>query len=115
MITVECPKCKMAMEVPDTAAGARGKCRKCGGIVQVPSGVQKICIGCGADVSAAKRVKDDAGQYRCTNCYQQIASQAKTAEIESLSTQLFEIKRARRIGNVVALCVGTPVLASAII
>jgi hypothetical protein len=36
-IPVTCPSCGHQTKAPDTAAGKRGKCPKCGGVVQVPS------------------------------------------------------------------------------
>ncbi len=117
MITVECPKCSTAMEVPATAAGARGKCTKCGGTFQVPSRTQKVCKGCKVDVSAAKRVKDDQGQYYCENCYQKKTddAQSRNAEIEKISAEFNQVKRARRIGNTIVLFVWTPVVLALVV
>lgn len=36
MIKFSCPECGHTMKVPPTAAGKRGKCKQCGGVVQVP-------------------------------------------------------------------------------
>jgi hypothetical protein len=67
-IAVECSSCKTVAQVPDSAAGAQGKCRKCGRLVHVP--VKKICNVCGADVSGLKRHKDCAGNYFCEPCWE---------------------------------------------
>jgi hypothetical protein len=37
MIAFDCPKCGFAMKAPDTAAGKRGPCKKCGETVTVPA------------------------------------------------------------------------------
>lgn len=43
-IAVECPTCKAVAQVPDEAAGARGRCRRCGGIVQVPRSEERVHV-----------------------------------------------------------------------
>jgi len=37
-IQFQCPHCRHALQLPDSAAGKQGKCPKCGGVVTVPSG-----------------------------------------------------------------------------
>jgi hypothetical protein len=70
-ISVVCSKCKTEAQVPDSAAGAKGKCRVCGSIVVVPSKSLKTCVGCGADVSQTKRIKDERSHYLCEKCHAQ--------------------------------------------
>lgn len=88
-ITVECPSCKHKAVVPNTAAGAKGKCASCGAVVHVPSGHRKICAGCGADVSSAKRVKDPAGHYFCEICWEVQAQPAPAKRTCSACGQFF--------------------------
>src|SRR5216110_1157614 len=52
-IVVECPQCNTKAEVPDTAAGAKGKCRTCGAVVHVPGVRRKLCCSCGIDVTVS--------------------------------------------------------------
>ena len=35
-IEVFCPQCNTKMNAPESAAGKKGKCKKCGGVVEVP-------------------------------------------------------------------------------
>lgn len=41
-ISVRCPSCSRALNVPDTAAGKRGKCPGCGNAVQIPGANQAV-------------------------------------------------------------------------
>jgi hypothetical protein len=67
-ISVICSKCGTRAEVADSVAGAKGKCRVCGGIVHVP-GTAKFCHGCGMGVAGRKRGKDHDGNYYCEPCW----------------------------------------------
>lgn len=42
----------------------------------MPRTVEKICVICGKDVSAAKRTKDAAGRYYCNDCYAKVSAAA---------------------------------------
>jgi hypothetical protein len=42
MIEVVCPACTFVARVPDTAAGAQGRCRKCGNVVRVPAATARV-------------------------------------------------------------------------
>ncbi len=42
--------------------------------------VQKICVGCSADVSNKKRVKDTEGNYYCQSCYEAKSGAKKIAQ-----------------------------------
>jgi hypothetical protein len=70
-IKVSCSSCGSVAQLPDDAAGRRGKCRACGSIVQVPSTSRtvKVCVICGTDVTGAKRTKDASGNYFCGPCW----------------------------------------------
>lgn len=77
-ILVCCPGCKAEARVPAASAGKRGKCRKCGGVVTVPSPSDPIparsasattCLLCGADLSDSERTKDAAGNHFCVDCW----------------------------------------------
>lgn len=88
-ITFTCPQCNTVSEVPDSAAGARGKCRACGSVVHVPAVVAKVCADCGADVSHERRTKDAEGRYYCNLCWmarqnEQVERNVEAAE--SIST-----------------------------
>ncbi len=70
-INVTCPNCHAVAEVPDSAAGARGKCRACGETVRVPARhVAKHCVVCSVDVARLPRTKDAQGNYYCQSCYE---------------------------------------------
>jgi hypothetical protein len=58
--------------LPDSAGGKLGRCKQCGAIVRVPlaESQRKYCSVCRADISLAKRVKDDQGHYHCLECWQ---------------------------------------------
>lgn len=70
-IVASCPGCSRTIQVPDDAAGKKGKCRACGSVVIVPDmpGRAKTCTVCGVDVSKQKRTKDEAGNYFCQPCW----------------------------------------------
>lgn len=68
-IKIGCPKCGEKTEVPDSAAGSRGKCCACGSVVQVPPKAPKLCSVCGIDVSRQPRTKDAHGHYFCNPCW----------------------------------------------
>jgi|GEM_PF-5878694 len=68
-ITVVCHKCGTLATVPDSAAGMQGKCERCGNVIHVPGGTKKTCCVCRADVSTAKRTKDESGNYYCVACW----------------------------------------------
>jgi hypothetical protein len=72
MLKAPCPRCKHVTHLPDSAGGKLGRCKQCGAIVRVPlaDAQRKFCCVCRADVSRAKRVKDRAGRYHCTACWQ---------------------------------------------
>ncbi len=59
----KCPLCRGAM--PDARGEAR--CPRCGELV-LPS-VRKLCATCGSDVTHGKRVRDEAGEYYCHDCW----------------------------------------------
>lgn len=61
-----CPRCRAVMP----ASAERGRCHKCGEMV-VPA-ARKLCFRCGTDITAAKRVKDDAGEYYCHPCWEDL-------------------------------------------
>jgi hypothetical protein len=71
-IKAPCPRCKHVSHLPDSAGGKLGRCKQCGAIVRVPlaDAQRKFCCVCHADVSEAKRVKDERRQYYCTACWQ---------------------------------------------
>lgn len=47
MIALECPNCKLSLQIPDEYAGKAGNCRQCGAPVVVPiSGANKACPFC---------------------------------------------------------------------
>ena len=99
-IAFECSACKARYNIPDQQAGKKLRCPKCKAIVLAPAPAgaaapasvaraaapakvavarapaaaaasQKICVVCHEDVSARKRIKDDAGDYHCESCWQQ--------------------------------------------
>src|SRR5439155_7797311 len=76
-----CPQCNTKAEVPDTAAGAKGKCRTCGAVVHVPGVRRKLCCSCGIDVTSIKRWKDSEGQYYCDKCWQSRAEPSNEAAV----------------------------------
>ncbi|HEX8915521.1 MAG TPA: hypothetical protein VF796_24420 [Humisphaera sp.] len=51
--------------MPDSRGEAR--CPRCGEMV-LPA-IRKLCAGCGADVTRAKRTRDEAGEYYCLDCW----------------------------------------------
>ncbi len=67
-ISITCPQCQTEAVVPDSAAGCKGTCRVCGGIVRVPP-PRRLCSSCDADISDAKRIKDNNGNYLCETCW----------------------------------------------
>ena len=74
-ISFSCKGCGASGVVPDSAAGMKGTCEKCGATVLVggvpaKAGVQKVCVMCGTDVAGKKRTKDTAGSYYCQPCWQ---------------------------------------------
>jgi hypothetical protein len=79
-MTLNCPQCNSSFRVPETLAGKDGKCRQCGAVVRVPqsdAGI-RVCTGCGADISHARRVKDKVGNYFCEPCWAtHVSSHAK--------------------------------------
>jgi putative Mn2+ efflux pump MntP len=76
-IAVQCAGCGNMARVPDTAAGMRGKCGKCGIIIIVPGAqsTAKLCHACGVDVANAHRTKDLDGRYFCDACWQRTNDQ----------------------------------------
>lgn len=68
-IVVECPRCKTKADMPDSAAGAKGKCRGCGAVVHVPK-ARKKCCSCGMDITHSPRWKDAEENYYCDICWQ---------------------------------------------
>jgi hypothetical protein len=85
-IAIACPSCGSTYQVPDTAAGAQGKCRGCGAVVHVPAKSAKVCTSCGMDVSHQPRTKDEQGHYYCNPCWTALASNAaQSADGESFS------------------------------
>src|SRR5688500_11868383 len=52
-IKVTCNACGQTATAPDSAAGARGRCRKCGGVVKVPTarGAELSCAGDAYDLA----------------------------------------------------------------
>lgn len=83
-IKAPCPRCKHVTHLPDSAGGKLGRCKQCGAIVRVPlaESQRKYCSVCRADISLAKRVKDDQGRYHCLECWQACldAANANSAE-----------------------------------
>ena len=67
-IAFSCGSCNSRIELPETAAGKRGKCQTCGEILTVPALSSKRCSVCGKDVSQIKRTKNAAGHYFCAEC-----------------------------------------------
>ncbi len=67
-ISITCPKCGTTAIVPDTAAGAKARCKHCGHVVQIPVQAPKECCMCGVDVTHQKRVRDEDGSYYCEDC-----------------------------------------------
>jgi ribosomal protein L37E len=58
-----CPLCRGVM--PDSRGESR--CPRCGELVV--AAVRKLCATCGTDVSRAKRVRGDDGEYYCHPCW----------------------------------------------
>ena len=78
-ITVRCISCGKASLAKDELAGKKVKCR-CGAMLDVPAAKQqKICHGCGADITNAKRGKDQQGNYYCEVCFKSRVEAAKVA------------------------------------
>lgn len=69
MITVTCPECLVAHQVPDEAEGSVGTCMDCGATVEVPIVNKKTCAACEKDITREKRAKDPAGNYYCVTCF----------------------------------------------
>ena len=61
-VLAKCPLCRAVM--PEGRGEAR--CPRCGELV-LPA-VRKLCAGCGADVTHAKRVRD-GHEYYCHDCW----------------------------------------------
>lgn len=59
----KCPLCRAVM----TEQRGEARCPRCGELV-LPA-VRKLCAGCGGDITHAKRVRDDAGEYYCHDCW----------------------------------------------
>lgn len=89
-MSVKCSGCDTVARVPTDAAGKRGRCRTCGGVVVVPApaSVAKICTVCRIDVSQRKRQKDQAGHYYCEHCARQISEQRRNAEAQQSTESL---------------------------
>lgn len=70
-IKAPCPRCKHVTHLPDSASGKLGRCKQCGAIVRIPiaDSQRKFCCVCRGDVTQAKRVKDERGQYYCEPCW----------------------------------------------
>jgi ribosomal protein S27E len=75
-IRVSCPSCRTEAIVPDDAAGKKGKCRKCGGIVRVPQSYIRAnpvpvatvwCAVCGRDTPYPE-VVEYQGEAICKPC-----------------------------------------------
>lgn len=84
-IVITCPSCGVESQANVADAGTRGKCRACGGVVQVPGRARKTCCACGVDVSGQPRTKDTQGQYYCNPCWsdrQAAAAAAVTPTVE---------------------------------
>ena len=58
-----CPLCRAVM--PESRTESR--CPRCGELV-LPA-VRKLCTTCGKDVTREKRVRDEAGEYYCHDCW----------------------------------------------
>lgn len=97
-IAIRCAECGENAEVPDTAAGARGKCRACGAAVQVPPKVPKVCCACGINVSGQPRTKDEQGRYYCNPCW--TARDNKTSEADADPTSSDELLACPQCGGV---------------
>src|SRR4051794_13692293 len=71
MIKAPCPRCKHVSHMPDSAGGLIGRCKQCGAIVRIPLAdtQRKYCSVCHVEISQAKRVKDEAGDYFCIPCW----------------------------------------------
>src|SRR5688572_25304500 len=103
-ITVKCGACGNTAQAPDTAAGAKGKCRACGAVVEVPklgapsasapsAGVPsgrapqasspKMCVACGVDVAGKKRTKDPRGNYYCQPCWDAKVREGKAVPVQA--------------------------------
>src|SRR5687767_12971999 len=94
-ITVKCGACGNTAQAPDTAAGAKGKCRACGAVVEVPkagtppSGAPhaasspKMCVACGVDVAGKKRTKDPRGNYFCQPCWDAKVREGKAVAVQA--------------------------------
>jgi len=68
---LSCPSCGTLAEVPDKAAGLKGKCASCGAVVQVPrqgEEVQKAakCSRCGSH--DLKLIRPGSKQCKCRSC-----------------------------------------------
>lgn len=74
-ISVVCGGCGRKGAIPQTLAGKRVKCPKCGASMPVPGSqpigivATKTCTACGIDVSGQKRTKDQHGRYFCAPCW----------------------------------------------
>ena len=71
MIKAPCPRCKHVSHMPDSAGGLIGRCKQCGAIVRIPlaDAQRKFCSVCHVEISQAKRVKDEEGDYFCIPCW----------------------------------------------
>jgi hypothetical protein len=90
-IRAQCSNCSRVYNLPDDNAGKRLRCKQCAVVFTVPaapasaptvsaSGAkQKICVGCGTDVSGQPRTKDQLGRYYCRPCYAEYARQHQGA------------------------------------
>jgi len=77
-LTMICPHCQKLVTAPRAAAGAKGKCVFCGGVVEVPFRA-KNCKVCGKDTAGSPRIKDPQGSYYCVPCYEIAKSRALNA------------------------------------
>ena len=78
-ITVRCISCGKISQAKDELAGKKVKCR-CGATLDVPAAKQqKICHGCGVDITNAKRGRDQQGNYYCEVCFKSRVEAAKVA------------------------------------
>jgi DNA-directed RNA polymerase subunit RPC12/RpoP len=60
MITAQCTSCGTHYRVQDEMAGKSAKCKKCGGVVQIPSAAASSSIPMGSDRETIK--------YKCPKC-----------------------------------------------
>jgi hypothetical protein len=95
-ILVTCPTCQVRASAPETSAGKRAKCRKCGGIIQVPASatgdaavalaaavlnstaiIQKRCANCDREPGKLERLFPWDGNEVCLACYEHLKLEAE--------------------------------------